>query len=126
MRRREINGRTAPRLFEPGELMLRPSGVARLRALARRPAPRLGGREKQLAEDERTMRHLRSMGRDLCLRFGLRWAALKPERDGVTAGQLASLVEEAHSYDVPEIIGVGLECVSEKYAGFLRGFLAGA
>jgi periplasmic divalent cation tolerance protein len=37
-----------------------------------------------------------------------------------------SLVEEAHSYDVPEIIGIGLECVSEKYAGFLRGFLAGA
>ncbi len=37
-----------------------------------------------------------------------------------------SLVEEAHSYDVPEIIGVGLERVSEKYAGFLRRFLAGA
>ncbi len=40
--------------------------------------------------------------------------------------EVRSLVEKAHSYDVPEIIGVGLERVSEKYAGFLRGFLADA
>ncbi len=40
--------------------------------------------------------------------------------------EVQSLVEKNHSYDVPEILGIGLECVSEKYAGFLRGFLSDA
>ena len=85
MRRREIGGTTAPRLFEPGEMMLRPTGVARLRALSRRPAPRPGEREKRTAEDQRTMRHLRELALDLCRRFGLLCTALTPERDEVTA-----------------------------------------
>jgi periplasmic divalent cation tolerance protein len=49
---------------------------------------------------------------------------IKSRRD--LFGEVESLVEQAHSYDVPEIIGVGLECISQKYAGFLRGFLRGA
>ncbi len=85
MRRREIDGNTAQRLFEPGEMMLRPTGVARLRALARRPPPRLGERQKRAAEDLRMMRHLRALGRDLCRRFNLSCTALNPERDEVTA-----------------------------------------
>ena len=38
-------------------------------------------------------------------------------------GEMRELVEKNHSYDVPEVIGVGLESISEKYAAFLRGFL---
>ncbi len=49
---------------------------------------------------------------------------IKSKRDHF--GEVQSLVEKAHSYDVPEIIGVGLECISEKYAGFLRGFVDGS
>lgn len=37
--------------------------------------------------------------------------------------EVRELVEKNHSYDVPEILGIGLECISSKYAGFLRGFL---
>jgi hypothetical protein len=85
VRRREIGNTAAPRLFERGEMMLRPTGVARLCAQARRPAPRLGERQKLAAEDRRMMRHLRELGWDLCRRFGLRCAALHPERDDVTA-----------------------------------------
>ena len=49
---------------------------------------------------------------------------IKSKRDHFE--DLQSLVEKAHSYDVPEIIGVGLECISEKYAGFLRNFVDGS
>jgi len=49
---------------------------------------------------------------------------IKSKRD--LFDEVQSLVEKNHSYDVPEIIAVGLECVSEKYAGFLRGFLGNA
>jgi hypothetical protein len=66
-------------------MMLRPTGVARLRALARRPEPRLGETQRRVAEDQRTMRHLRELGADLCRRFELRCTALSPERDDVTA-----------------------------------------
>ena len=38
--------------------------------------------------------------------------------------EVQALIEKSHSYDVPEIIGVGLECISEKYAGFLRSFVS--
>lgn len=48
---------------------------------------------------------------------------IKSKRDHFD--DLQSLVEKAHSYDVPEIIGIGLECISEKYAGFLRSFVDG-
>jgi hypothetical protein len=85
MRRRELSGTTAPRLFEPGDMMLRPTGVARLRALSLRPAPRPSERQKRIAEDQRMMQHLRALGRDLCGRFDLRCTALNRERDEVTA-----------------------------------------
>jgi periplasmic divalent cation tolerance protein len=49
---------------------------------------------------------------------------IKSKRD--LFDEVQSLVEKAHSYDVPEVIGIGLECISEKYAGFLRGFVGGA
>jgi periplasmic divalent cation tolerance protein len=49
---------------------------------------------------------------------------IKSKRD--LFDEVQSLVEKAHSYDVPEIIAVGLGCISEKYAGFLRGFLGSA
>ena len=38
-------------------------------------------------------------------------------------GQLEELVRVSHSYDVPEIISVGLSDISPHYEGFLRGFL---
>lgn len=74
-----------PRLFDPGELMLRPTGLARLRALARRPAPPPGERERRKIEDRQTMDRLRIWGAELCRRFRLQYARLDAERDGVTA-----------------------------------------
>jgi periplasmic divalent cation tolerance protein len=38
--------------------------------------------------------------------------------------ELEALVEAAHSYDVPEILAVDLTRISERYEGFLRGFLS--
>ena len=38
--------------------------------------------------------------------------------------ELKALVEAAHSYDVPEILAVDLDLISDKYEGFLRGFLS--
>jgi hypothetical protein len=85
VRRSETDLTAAPRLFEPGELMLRPTGVARLRALARRPVRRLTASQKRIDEDQRTIRHLRALGRDLCRRFALDCKAVNAERDEVTA-----------------------------------------
>ena len=74
---------SAPRLFEPGDLMLRPTGLARLRALARRPVPPPGERERRSEEDRQMMRRLRSWGDELGRRFRLQYASLDAERDGV-------------------------------------------
>ena len=76
-------GRNVPRLFEPEELRLRSTGLARLRRLARRPAPSLTERERRTDEDRETMRRLADWGADLASRFGLRYTALQPERQGV-------------------------------------------
>jgi len=38
-------------------------------------------------------------------------------------GKLRAFIQEAHSYDVPEIISVELSDLSPQYAGFLRDFL---
>lgn len=73
------------RLFPAAELRLAPTGVARLRALARRPAPPPTERERRRGEDERAMARLRAWGSELARCFGLRYSALEPERDGVTA-----------------------------------------
>ncbi len=82
--RKQRPSRHAPRLFAPGELELRPTGQARLRALAQRPAPTPTQREVRRREDEALMGRLREWGLRLAQRFGLRWRSLDPERDGVT------------------------------------------
>jgi periplasmic divalent cation tolerance protein len=38
---------------------------------------------------------------------------------------LREFVERIHSYDVPEILGVPVSCVSDDYASFLSGFFEG-
>jgi hypothetical protein len=72
-------------LFDPGEITFRPTGLARLRALARSPQPALSERERRSDEDAATIERLRRWGTELGRHFGLRYAALDPERDGVTA-----------------------------------------
>lgn len=37
-------------------------------------------------------------------------------------GAIRELVERVHSYDVPEIIGLPIAAISEKYGSFLGGF----
>jgi hypothetical protein len=84
-----VNGRRGrertapPRLFGPNELELRPTGQARLRALARRPLRSATERERRRDEDDATMQLLREWGADLAQSFGLRWRSLQREREGV-------------------------------------------
>ena len=74
------------RLFDPAELRLRPTGEARFREMARIPAWRpVGGKEARREQDRQTMARLRGQGEALAGHFGLRWAALEPESDGITA-----------------------------------------
>jgi hypothetical protein len=65
-----------PALFAPGELApwATPSRVRRRAAL-----------EPRRAEERRVMERLRGMASDLAGRFGLRYRAIDPERDGVNA-----------------------------------------
>ncbi len=73
-----------PRLFDPEDLKLRRSGEARLIDLARLPSYRPPTeRAKREEEDRQTMGLLRSRGVILAARFGLQYAALEPEADGV-------------------------------------------
>ena len=65
--------------------MFRPTGMARLRALARRPAPSPSERERREDEDRRVIHQLREWGSDLGRRFRLKYKQLDPERDGVNA-----------------------------------------
>lgn len=80
---RRPRGEAAPRLFAEKELRLRPTGAARLRALARRPAGPSSARELRLEQDRKTMTRLRRYGLDLAKRFALRYTSIDPERDGV-------------------------------------------
>jgi len=73
----------APRLFDERELALRPTGVARLAAVARRPMRRAGADELRREQDQQTMKRLRGFGLDLARRFELRYTSIDPERDGV-------------------------------------------
>jgi len=76
--------RSAPRLFDPADLDLRPTGSARLVALSsRRQHYRDTDREARRREDEETVTRLRRLGGDLARHFGLSWRALIAERDGV-------------------------------------------
>jgi len=71
------------RLFEPGQLRAVPTAEARLLRLSSRPPRPATAREARADEDRATMERLRGWGRELAGHFGLRWAALEPERDGV-------------------------------------------
>jgi hypothetical protein len=72
-----------PRLFEAGEMQLRPTGRSRFRSLARRPALPESDRQRRKDEDFRTIERLRVQGAVLCRRFRLRYKSIDPERDGV-------------------------------------------
>ncbi|HEX5042284.1 MAG TPA: Wss1p-related putative metallopeptidase [Candidatus Polarisedimenticolaceae bacterium] len=73
-----------PRLFDPEDLKLRRSGEARLIDLARLPSYRPPTeRAKREEEDRQTMGLLRSRGAILAAHFGLQYAALEAEADGV-------------------------------------------
>jgi hypothetical protein len=78
-----VNRNGNGRLFPAGALALRPTGQARLRKLVRLPGRPPTAREMRRDEDDRTMARLREWGTDLARRFGLRYASLDPERDGV-------------------------------------------
>jgi hypothetical protein len=75
---------SVPRLFEPEELALRRTGIARLAELARLPAAPSTPREKRRQEDAEAMLRLRNWGEDLAREFKLSWSALEAEQDGVT------------------------------------------
>jgi hypothetical protein len=81
MRRRRP---ASPRLFEPEDLALKRTGVARLAALARLPALPLSEQERRRSEDVETMQRLRTWGEVLAREFKLSWSALEPEHEGVT------------------------------------------
>jgi hypothetical protein len=70
-------------LFDPSELALRPTGAARLRAIARRPPRAATARETRREEDRRTIGRLAAWGETLARSFGLRYAVIEAERDGV-------------------------------------------
>ena len=75
---------SAPRLFAPEELALRPTGQARLKAMAQRPPRSATEREAFADENRKTMEKLRRWGRELGCLFDLRYASLEPERESVT------------------------------------------
>jgi hypothetical protein len=73
-----------PRLFPVEDLELRPTGAARLRALARHAAVPATLRERMRAEEREAMSRLRRWGAELGGRFDLHSAALEAEREDVT------------------------------------------
>ena len=80
--KRALRSASVPRLFEPEEMVLRPSGTARLLALARASKPTASEREKRREQDLKMILRLRAWGADLGRRFGLHYRSLDPERDG--------------------------------------------
>lgn len=73
----------APALFAPDELELRPTGVARLKRMARVGGFWLTDRERRTEETRSTMDRLRAQAAVLCRRHGLRVRSIVAERDGV-------------------------------------------
>jgi hypothetical protein len=73
----------APRLFDPGELRLRPTGEARFRKLAGTPLRSPTVREARADEERAIMERLLDHARDLCRRFKLRPAKIEAEQEGV-------------------------------------------
>ena len=70
-------------LFAPQQLVATPSPVARLRALATAAAPGVGLPATRSAEDAAALEHLRTMAGKLAARFGLRYATVDAEAEGV-------------------------------------------
>ncbi len=84
IRRDRAERRSGPRLFAPEELALRPTGLARLRALARQP-PRSPTLREALADENREiMDKLRRWAGELGRMFDLSYTSLQAEREGVT------------------------------------------
>ena len=75
--------RPYPRLFEPGELDLRPTEGARLRQLARLPLRPATVREERRKESRQVMKKLRAWGTELAARFELEFLSIDPERASV-------------------------------------------
>ena len=76
--------RGGPRLFRADEMRLRRSGEARFLDLVRLPTFRPASeRARREQEDHTTMARLRAQGAALAGHFGLRFAALQAEADGV-------------------------------------------
>jgi len=82
-RRIRSTGPDSPRLFALDAIALRPTGGARLRALALRKGRPLTRGQAREDEDAKTMQRLRGWGRQLADEFGLRYRALDPESAGV-------------------------------------------
>ena len=74
-----------PALFAPSELRLRRTGTALLAEMARTPGRNPTSAEKRREEDRATIDRLRAQATDLAREFGLRFASLDRERDGVHA-----------------------------------------
>ncbi len=72
-----------PGLFEPGDMALKPTGRARLIAMAKMAKRARTKSEKRREEDLKMILKLRAWGADLGRRFGLHYTSLDPERDGV-------------------------------------------
>lgn len=72
------------RLFAPEELILRPTGPARLLALARQPPRSPTSREALADENREIMDKLRRWATELGRMFDLRYTSLQAEREGVT------------------------------------------
>ena len=70
-------------LFAPQKLVGTPSAVARLRALATVAAPRVTHPADQRGQDAEALEKLRTMAGRLASQFGLRFASVDAEADGV-------------------------------------------
>ena len=70
-------------LFAPGEIAPAPTGIARLRALAAE-APAVAPRPRSRSEEDgAALEHLRGLAVQLAATFGLRYASIEAEADGV-------------------------------------------
>jgi hypothetical protein len=74
---------STPGLFGPGEMAFKPISRARLVAMAKMAKRARAKSDKRREEDLKMILRLRAWGADLGRRFGLHYASLDPERDGV-------------------------------------------
>jgi hypothetical protein len=72
-----------PSLFEGPIGGFRPTGAARVAALARQPWRPRSDAERRAEEEHATVDRLRTQGAELARRFGLRFSLLEAEREGV-------------------------------------------